>query len=64
MLQAMMGQGPMGIRELARVLERDVKSTYTDAAALVTANVINRTEDGTVEFPDDAVHVDFVVKAA
>jgi predicted transcriptional regulator len=54
----------MGIRELARVLERDVKSTYTDAAALVTANVINRTEDGTVEFPDDAVHVDFVVKAA
>ncbi len=59
-----MGKGPMGIRELARVLDRDVKSTHTDAAALVTAGVINRTEDGSVEFPFDQIHVDFIVKAA
>ncbi len=64
MLKAMMGEGPMGIRELARTLDRDVKLTHTDAAALVTAGVINRLEDGSVEFPYDAVHVDYVVKAA
>ena len=64
MLQAMMGQEAMGIRELARKLDRDVKQVHTDAAALVTAGVINRTEDGSVEFPYDAVHVDFTVKAA
>ena len=64
MLQAMMGQGPMGIRELARKLDRDVKSTHSDVTALVKGGVINRSEDGSVEFPYDAIHVDFIVKAA
>ena len=36
MLQAMMGHEAMGIRELARKLDRDVKQVHTDAAALVT----------------------------
>ena len=64
MLQAMMGREPMGIRELARALERDVKQVHTDVTALINAGVIDRTEAGAVTFPYDAVHVDFIVKAA
>jgi predicted transcriptional regulator len=64
MLQAMMGQGAMGIRELARKLDRDVKQVHTDVTALVNAGVITRTETGAVEFPYDEIHVDFIVKAA
>jgi predicted transcriptional regulator len=64
MLQAMMGQGPMGIRELARVLDRDVKQVSTDVTALAKAGVINRTTTGAVEFPFDKIHVDFTVEAA
>jgi len=64
MLKAMMGQGPMGVRELARVLDRDVKSTHGDVTALAKAGVIDRAEDGSVEFPYDEIHVNFIVKAA
>lgn len=64
MLQAMMGHKAMGTRELARKLDRDVKSVHTDVTALVTGGVINRTEDDKVVFPYDAIHVDFTVKAA
>jgi predicted transcriptional regulator len=63
-LKAMMGRGEIGVRELARALERDVKAVHTDVTALVEAGVIERMESGGVAFPYDAVRVDFVVKAA
>jgi predicted transcriptional regulator len=63
-LKAMMGRGEMGVRELARTLERDVKAVHTDITTLVEAGVIERKEGGAVSFPYDAVRVDFVVKAA
>jgi hypothetical protein len=37
---------------------------HTDVTALINAGVIDRTEAGAVTFPYDAVHVDFIVKAA
>jgi predicted transcriptional regulator len=64
LLKALTGAGPVGVRELARRVGRDVKGVHTDAAALVKAGVIDRTEDGKLVFPYDAVHVDFVLKAA
>jgi hypothetical protein len=32
--------------------------------ALLAARVLRKREDGKIEFPFDAVHVDFVLKAA
>jgi predicted transcriptional regulator len=64
MVRAMAGAGPMGVRELARRLKRDVKAVHTDAAALLSAGILRRTEARQIEFPYDAVHVDFVVKVA
>ena len=63
LLQAMTGQHAMSIREAARRVDRDVKAVHGDAQALIQAGVIDRTEDGIV-FPYDAVHVDFLLKAA
>jgi predicted transcriptional regulator len=63
-LKAMMGRGEMGVRELARTLERDVKAVHTDVTTLVEAGVIERKESGAVSFPYDAVRVDFTVQAA
>ena len=63
-LKAMMGRGEIGVRELARALDRDVKAVHTDITALVEAGVIERAESGAVVFPYDAVRVDFVVRAA
>ena len=63
LLQAMTGQGPMSIREVARRVGRDVKAVHGDVTALIKAGVIDRQDRGVV-FPFDAVHVDFVLGKA
>ena len=60
----MTGQGPMTIREAARLVGRDVKAVHGDIHALLDAGVLDWTEDRRVIFPDDAVHVDFMLRAA
>jgi predicted transcriptional regulator len=59
----MCGAGPMAIREAARRVGRDVKAVHGDITALLDAGVLVRTDDG-VEFPFDAVKVEFLLKAA
>jgi predicted transcriptional regulator len=63
-LRAMTGAGPIAIREVARRVDRDVKSVHGDIQALAKAGVVDRTADGGVVFPYDEVHVDFVLRAA
>ena len=58
------GAGPLTLRELARRLDRDVKSVHRDAHALLNAGVLQKTDDGRIIFPFDAIHVDVVVNAA
>jgi predicted transcriptional regulator len=64
LLKAMAGGGAMTLREAARRAERDVKAVHGDVHALLAAGVLRKSEDGKIEFPFDAVHVDFVLKAA
>ncbi len=63
-VRAMTGAGPLAIREVARRVERDVKSVHGDVQSLLKAGVLDRVEDGRIVFPYDEVHVDFVVRAA
>jgi predicted transcriptional regulator len=63
-LRAMTGAGPIAIREIARRVDRDVKSVHADVHALLRSGVIDRTEGGQIVFPYDEVHVDFVLSAA
>lgn len=64
LLKAMTGAGPMSIREAARRVARDVKAVHGDVTALLHAGVIVRTAEGAVEFPYDAVRVEFLLRAA
>jgi predicted transcriptional regulator len=64
LLNLMTGAGPMTIRELARRLARDVKAVHGDVHALLTAGILRKTDTGLIEFPFDALHVDFMLKAA
>lgn len=49
MLQAVTGQGPLTIRKLSRLVRRDVKSVHGDVGILVSAGVLDKTEDGDQE---------------
>jgi predicted transcriptional regulator len=64
LLKAMAGGGAMTLREAARRAGRDVKAVHGDVHALLAAGVLHKNADGKIEFPFDAVHVDFVLKAA
>ena len=63
-LKAMTGQGPLTIREVARRVERDVKAVHGDVHALIDAGILERTEANQVEFPFDAIRVEFTLRAA
>lgn len=63
-LKALCGAGPVSIREAARRVGRDVKAVHGDVTALLEAGVLDRTPAGGVEFPYDAVKVEFMLQAA
>jgi len=64
LLKVMTGAGPMTIREAARRIGRDVKAVHGDVQALLKAGILQKTDKGQIVFPFDAVHVDFMLKAA
>jgi predicted transcriptional regulator len=63
-LKAMCGAGPLTVREVARRVDRDVKSVHTDLTALLNAGVLDRAETGQVVFPYESVKVEFLLQAA
>jgi predicted transcriptional regulator len=64
LLKVLCGAGPVSIREAARRVSRDVKAVHGDITALLNAGVLNRTEDGRIVFPFEAVKVEFLLQAA
>jgi predicted transcriptional regulator len=63
-LKALRGVGPVSIREAARRVERDVKAVHSDITALLSAGLLNRTDTGNIEFPYEAVKIEFLLHAA
>jgi len=61
LLKMMTGARAMSIREASRRLERDVKAVHGDVSALLKAGILHKTDDGQIEFPFDAIHVDFMM---
>jgi predicted transcriptional regulator len=63
-LQALMGAGPVGVRELARRVGRDVSIVHADAQKLVLCGLIRKDDEGKLEFPYRSVRVEFAAQAA
>lgn len=64
LVKALCGAGPVSIREAARRVGRDVKAVHADVTALLLAGVLDRTESGQIEFPYEAIKVEFLLAAA
>jgi predicted transcriptional regulator len=45
-------------------VDRDVKGVHGDVHALLNAGILQKTEDGSIIFPFDAVRVDNMLRAA
>jgi len=63
-LEAMSGAGELSLRELARRLERDVKSVHRDVHVLLEIGLLEKTESGRIMCPFDKVRVDFTLAHA
>ncbi|MCL2658776.1 MAG: transcriptional regulator [Betaproteobacteria bacterium] len=63
LLQAMTGAGSLGVRELARRVNRDVKGVHTDTVALLACGLIDKTDNGALLFPYAGVRVEFEAPA-
>jgi predicted transcriptional regulator len=64
LLSVLTGVGPVTLREAARRVEWDVKAVHGDVHALLNAGLLQKTPEGRILFPFDAVRVSFVLKAA
>jgi len=58
------GKGDMSVRELARVVGRDVKRVHEDVVILAGLGLLERTEGGGVACPYTTMHIDMYLKAA
>ena len=58
------GKGEMSVRELARVVNRDVKRVHDDIVILAELGLLERTEGGGVTCPYTSMHIDMYLQAA
>jgi predicted transcriptional regulator len=58
------GKGELSVRELARVVRRDVKRVHEDVVILAALGMPERTESGAVLCPYVSMHIDMYLKAA
>jgi predicted transcriptional regulator len=64
LLKVLCGAGPLSIRATAGKVGRDVKAVHGDVTVLLRAGVLTRRSDGRIEFPYEAVKVQFLLRAA
>lgn len=58
------GKGELSVRELARMVERDVKRVHEDVVTLADLGLLERTASGGVLCPYTSMHIDMYLKAA
>jgi predicted transcriptional regulator len=63
-LRAAQGKGSLSIRELARLVKRDVKRVHEDVQLLVDLGLLERTDASGVLCPYSSMHIDMYLKAA
>jgi predicted transcriptional regulator len=60
-VRAMMGAGPLSIREVARRVGRDFKGVHTDVTSMVRNGLLYKADDGQIVFPFDRIRFDYEV---
>ena len=64
LLAVLQKTGPLGIRGLARELDRDFRRVHDDVTALLQVGLIEKTDDGKVWVPFKEIRTNFVMHSA
>jgi len=64
LVRAAQGKGELSVRELARLVGRDVKRVHEDVVILAELGLLERTESSGVLCPYASLHIDMHLKAA
>lgn len=62
LLETLQSAGPCGVRELARLLERDVHRVHDDISTLQDTGLVEKTDDGKLIVPFGEIRADFVLR--
>ena len=62
-VRAAQGKGEMSVRELARVVDRDVKRVHDDIVILAQLGLLERTQSGGIHCPYATLHIDMHLQA-
>ena len=63
-VRAAQGKGEMSVRELARVVDRDVKRVHNDIVILAELGLLERTEGGGETCPYTSMHIGMSLQTA
>ena len=63
-VRAAQGKGELSVRELARMVKRDVKRVHEDIVILADVGLLERTDSGGIICPYASMHIDMYLKAA
>ena len=64
LLRRLLGREGMAIREIARMVGRDVRRVHDDIRVLLELEMLEKTGDGKIICPYDDIHVDMHLRAA
>ena len=62
LLVTLQDAGTCGVRELSRLLGRDVRRVHDDLSALQDASLVEKTDDGKLIVPFAEINADFVLR--
>ncbi len=60
LLKVLTGAGSISVSEAAQKLQGNIQTVHNDADALVNVGILRKNNNGEIEFPFEAVHVDFM----
>ena len=58
LVREILGAGRVGVRALARRLDRDVRRVHQDAYVLIDLGILEQDEDGALSYPFADIHTD------
>jgi predicted transcriptional regulator len=62
LLEKLQAEGPIGVRALARAVERDVRRVHDDVRALIAVGLVEKDDKGKLLVPFEEIQANFALR--